>query len=42
MDQDSVSYIMYLVQNQGSSIVGTGRFNTTMAFYTSSSFYYKV
>ncbi|XP_049455688.1 deleted in malignant brain tumors 1 protein-like isoform X2 [Epinephelus fuscoguttatus] len=43
MEQDSVSQIMYVVHHNGnSSIVGTGRFNTTMDFYTSSSFYYKV
>ncbi|XP_023273801.1 CUB and zona pellucida-like domain-containing protein 1 isoform X2 [Seriola lalandi dorsalis] len=43
MEQDSVSQIMYLVEHHdNSSIVGTGRFNTSMAFYTSSSFYYQV
>ncbi|XP_035462826.1 deleted in malignant brain tumors 1 protein [Scophthalmus maximus] len=43
MEQDSVSQIMYLVHhNQNSSIIGTGRFNTSMHFYTSSSFNYKV
>ena len=43
MDQDSVSQIMYLVEHLGnSSIVGTGKFNTSMNFYTSSSFYYQV
>lgn len=43
MEQDSVSEIMYLVLPHGdSSITGTGRFNTSMNFYTSSSFYYKV
>lgn len=43
MEQDSVAQIMYLVNNAGnSSIIGTGRFNTTMNFYTSSSFYYQV
>lgn len=43
MEQDSVSQIMYIVQHPGnSSIRGTGRFNTSMSFYTSSSFYYKV
>ncbi|XP_030297881.1 deleted in malignant brain tumors 1 protein-like isoform X12 [Sparus aurata] len=43
MDQDSVSQIMYLVEHTGnSSIVGTGKFNTSMNFYTSGSFYYQV
>ncbi|XP_051234779.1 deleted in malignant brain tumors 1 protein-like isoform X5 [Dicentrarchus labrax] len=43
MEQDSVAQIMYLVHHRGnSSITGTGRFNTSMDFYTSSSFYYKV
>ncbi|KAI3363315.1 hypothetical protein L3Q82_011939, partial [Scortum barcoo] len=43
MDQDSVSQIMYVVHHRdNSSITGTGRYNTTMDFYTSSSFYYKV
>lgn len=43
MEQDSVSQIMYIVEHNGnSSITGSGRFNTSMAFYTSSNFYYKV
>ncbi|XP_028278938.1 deleted in malignant brain tumors 1 protein-like isoform X4 [Parambassis ranga] len=43
MDQDSVSHTMFIVRNSGNStITGTGRFNTTMSFYTSSNFYYKV
>uniref|UniRef100_A0A3B5A113 CUB and zona pellucida-like domains 1, tandem duplicate 1 n=1 Tax=Stegastes partitus TaxID=144197 RepID=A0A3B5A113_9TELE len=43
MEKDSVSQNMYIVHNPGnSSIIGTGRFNTTMYFYTSSSFYYTV
>uniref|UniRef100_A0A8D0DCX9 CUB and zona pellucida-like domains 1, tandem duplicate 2 n=1 Tax=Sander lucioperca TaxID=283035 RepID=A0A8D0DCX9_SANLU len=43
MEQDSVAQIMYVVQHRdNSSITGTGRFNTSMDFYTSSSFYYKV
>ncbi|XP_035519622.1 deleted in malignant brain tumors 1 protein isoform X2 [Morone saxatilis] len=43
MEQDSVAQIMYLVYHRdNSSITGTGRFNTSMDFYTSSSFYYKV
>ncbi|XP_044070449.1 deleted in malignant brain tumors 1 protein isoform X2 [Siniperca chuatsi] len=43
MEQDSVAQIMYLVHHRdNSSITGTGRFNTSMDFYTSSSFYYKV
>lgn len=43
MEQDSVSQIMYVVEHNGnSSITGSGRFNTSMAFYTSNNFYYKV
>ncbi|XP_075931806.1 uncharacterized protein LOC142931665 [Anarhichas minor] len=43
MDQDSVAQMMYIVRHHdNSSITGTGRFNTSMDFYTSSSFYYKV
>ncbi|XP_054456717.1 deleted in malignant brain tumors 1 protein [Anoplopoma fimbria] len=43
MEQDSVAQIMYLVRHHNeTSITGTGRFNTSMDFYTSSSFYYKV
>ncbi|XP_047459310.1 deleted in malignant brain tumors 1 protein-like isoform X2 [Mugil cephalus] len=43
MEQDSVSQILYVVQHPGkSSIIGTGRFNTSMAFYTSSSYYSRV
>ncbi|XP_059214910.1 deleted in malignant brain tumors 1 protein-like isoform X2 [Centropristis striata] len=43
MEQDSVSQIMYVVHDHdNTSITGTGRFNTSMDFYTSSSFFYKV
>ncbi|XP_077437483.1 CUB and zona pellucida-like domains 1-1 protein [Vanacampus margaritifer] len=43
MDQYSVAQIMYLAQNHdNTSITGTGLFNTTMDFYTSSSFSYKM
>ncbi|XP_061645855.1 deleted in malignant brain tumors 1 protein [Phyllopteryx taeniolatus] len=43
MDQFSVAQIMYLAQNHdNTSITGTGMFNTSMDFYTSSSFNYKV
>lgn len=43
MEQDSVSQIMYLVKHHDNgTITGTGRFNTSMAFYTSSNFYYQV
>ncbi|KAK9541411.1 hypothetical protein VZT92_001455 [Zoarces viviparus] len=43
MDQDSVAQILYIVRHHdNSSITGTGRFNTSMDFYTSSSFHYKV
>ncbi|CAJ1067218.1 deleted in malignant brain tumors 1 protein-like isoform X2 [Xyrichtys novacula] len=42
MEQDSVSEIMYLAHSDNSSMTGKGRFNTSMDFYTSSNFYYKV
>ncbi|XP_030604489.1 CUB and zona pellucida-like domains 1-1 protein [Archocentrus centrarchus] len=43
MEQDSVSQIFYLAREvENTTITGTGRYNTSMAFYTSSSFYYKV
>ncbi|XP_068576662.1 deleted in malignant brain tumors 1 protein [Cebidichthys violaceus] len=43
MEQDSVAQIQYIVRHHdNSSITGTGRFNTSMDFYTSSSFYYQV
>ncbi|KAJ0004684.1 hypothetical protein NQD34_010898 [Periophthalmus magnuspinnatus] len=43
MEQDSVSQIIYEVKHHDNvSISGSGRFNTSMAFYTSSNFYYKV
>ncbi|KAJ0066902.1 hypothetical protein NL108_004889 [Boleophthalmus pectinirostris] len=43
MEQDSVSQIIYEVKhNDNVSISGSGRFNTSMAFYTSSNFYYQV
>lgn len=43
MEQDSVAQIMYVAENHGNgSITGTGRYNTSMDFYTSSNFYYKV
>uniref|UniRef100_A0A3Q2G2M8 CUB and zona pellucida-like domains 1, tandem duplicate 1 n=1 Tax=Cyprinodon variegatus TaxID=28743 RepID=A0A3Q2G2M8_CYPVA len=43
MESDSVSQIYFVVEHGGnSSIIGSGRFNTTMAFYTSSSFYFQV
>ncbi|XP_078145009.1 CUB and zona pellucida-like domains 1-1 protein [Centroberyx gerrardi] len=43
MEQDTTVQIMYVARDGGnSSITGTGRFNGSMAFYTSSSFYYKV
>lgn len=36
MAQDSLSENMFVIQNPGNStIIGTGRFNTTMTFYTS-------
>ena len=43
MDKESVSQIMYLVEhNDNSSLIGSGSFNTSMKFYTSSGFYYEV
>ncbi|XP_034538580.1 deleted in malignant brain tumors 1 protein-like isoform X2 [Notolabrus celidotus] len=43
MEQDSVSQIMYLAHHlNNSTMTGIGNFNTSMDFYTSSSFYYKV
>ncbi|XP_054885765.1 deleted in malignant brain tumors 1 protein-like isoform X2 [Poeciliopsis prolifica] len=43
MEEDSMSQIMFVVGNGGnSSIAGSGHYNTSMAFYTSSSFSYKV
>ncbi|XP_019715965.1 CUB and zona pellucida-like domains 1-1 protein isoform X3 [Hippocampus comes] len=43
MDRYAAAQIMYLAQNHdNTSITGTGTFNTSMDFYTSSSFYYKV
>lgn len=42
MDQESVSQIMYLAPNNNNSITGTGTYNTSMAFYTSSGFYNQV
>uniref|UniRef100_A0A8C6U2S3 CUB and zona pellucida-like domains 1, tandem duplicate 1 n=1 Tax=Neogobius melanostomus TaxID=47308 RepID=A0A8C6U2S3_9GOBI len=43
MEQDSVSQIIYEVRHHDNvSISGSGRYNTSMAFYTSSSFYYQV
>ncbi|XP_072293472.1 CUB and zona pellucida-like domain-containing protein 1 [Eucyclogobius newberryi] len=43
MEQDSFSQIIYEVDHRNNaSISGSGRFNTSMAFYTSSNFYYQV
>uniref|UniRef100_A0A3Q2PZN4 CUB and zona pellucida-like domains 1, tandem duplicate 1 n=1 Tax=Fundulus heteroclitus TaxID=8078 RepID=A0A3Q2PZN4_FUNHE len=43
MEPDSVSQITFVVRHTGNnSITGSGRYNTSMAFYTSSSFYYPV
>ncbi|XP_070697200.1 CUB and zona pellucida-like domain-containing protein 1 isoform X2 [Pempheris klunzingeri] len=43
MAEDSVAQITYLVSHHdNSSITGTGRFNSSMDFYTSNNFYYKV
>ncbi|XP_063047377.1 deleted in malignant brain tumors 1 protein-like [Engraulis encrasicolus] len=43
MDSDSVSQILYEAhENETSTISGVGRFNTSMAFYTSSSFYQQI
>ncbi|XP_063047392.1 uncharacterized protein LOC134441135 [Engraulis encrasicolus] len=43
MDSDSVSQIMYIAHERPNfNITGTGRFNTTMAFYATSSFHQQV
>lgn len=43
MEQDTMVQIMYVArERENSTITGTGRFNGSMAFYTSSSFNYKV
>ncbi|XP_054606293.2 scavenger receptor cysteine-rich domain-containing protein DMBT1 [Nothobranchius furzeri] len=43
MEPDSTSQIAFIVDHgTNSSITGSGRYNTSMAFYTSSSFYEKV
>ncbi|XP_062376025.1 deleted in malignant brain tumors 1 protein-like [Sardina pilchardus] len=43
MEKDSVSQIIYRANTViNSTISGTGRFNTTMAFYTSGSFYQQI
>uniref|UniRef100_A0A3Q3BFJ4 CUB and zona pellucida-like domains 1, tandem duplicate 1 n=1 Tax=Kryptolebias marmoratus TaxID=37003 RepID=A0A3Q3BFJ4_KRYMA len=43
MQPDSVSQTLFVVHPKNiSSISGSGRYNTSMAFYTSSSFYYEV
>ncbi|XP_041866483.1 deleted in malignant brain tumors 1 protein isoform X2 [Melanotaenia boesemani] len=43
MEQDSVSQNIFAIHHgSNSSITGSGRYNTSMAFYTSSSFYDKV
>uniref|UniRef100_A0A3Q2VSL9 CUB and zona pellucida-like domains 1, tandem duplicate 1 n=1 Tax=Haplochromis burtoni TaxID=8153 RepID=A0A3Q2VSL9_HAPBU len=41
MEEDSVSQILYEVRElENTTITGTGRYNTSMVFYQSSSFYY--
>lgn len=43
MEQDSVSQILYVAREiENTTITGTGRYNTSMAFYTSSNFYHQV
>ena len=43
MEKDSVSQIMYEASETSNfNITGTGRFNTTMAFFTSGSFYQQI
>lgn len=43
MEEDSISQIIYEVKHSDKvGISGSGRYNTSMAFYTSSSFRYKV
>lgn len=43
MEQESLSQIMYVVKSDyNNSLIGSGRFNTTMRFYDSNNFYYPV
>uniref|UniRef100_A0A3P9KK10 CUB and zona pellucida-like domains 1, tandem duplicate 1 n=1 Tax=Oryzias latipes TaxID=8090 RepID=A0A3P9KK10_ORYLA len=43
MEQDSISQIMFVADTDlNTTITGSGRYNTSMDFYTSSSFYNKV
>ncbi|XP_031435152.1 deleted in malignant brain tumors 1 protein-like [Clupea harengus] len=43
MEKDSISQIMYVAHDRlNFNVTGTGRFNTTMAFYTSSNFYQQI
>lgn len=43
MEKDSISQIMYEAKGVSNfTISGTGRFNTTMAFYTSAAFVYQI
>ncbi|KAL2082908.1 hypothetical protein ACEWY4_020681 [Coilia grayii] len=43
MEKDSLSQIMYIAEEVPNfNITGTGRFNTSMSFYTSSSFYQQI
>lgn len=43
MEQDSISQIMFVADTGlNTTITGSGRYNTSMDFYTSSSFYNKV
>ncbi|KAF7656751.1 hypothetical protein LDENG_00036610 [Lucifuga dentata] len=43
MEPDTMAQLMYVAHHHDNgSITGTGRFNATMAFYTSSNFYYQV
>ncbi|KAM6916681.1 CUB and zona pellucida-like domain-containing protein 1 [Xenentodon cancila] len=43
MEQDSMSQILYVVRNtENTTITGSGRYNTSMAFYKTRSFYEKV
>ena len=43
MEKDSISQIMYVAHDRlNFNVTGTGRFNTSMAFYTSSNFYQQI
>lgn len=43
MEQDTMVQVMYETDDEGNgTITGTGRFNSTMAFFTNSNFYSEI